>query len=213
MKSIPFSGPMVRALPIKTNTRRIINPQPKNAVKFWPNSHRLVEEGPESTVRYPPYVPGEDLYVREAWRTLATYDHLSPNELPDGVPLWFLADPEPPKGEPWGRYRHSRFMPQRFSRHTITITEVRVQRLQDISEDDAKAEGLKGITKDGKLIKYGIPDRDGLPGTDDDGWPWTDWCANAKKAYARLWESINGRGSWDANPFVWVYTFERKAAA
>lgn len=100
-------------------------------------------------------------------------------------------------------------MPRWASRITLEVTGIRVERLQDISEEDAIAEGLSGITKDGKLIKYGIPDQDGLPGTDNTGWPWRDWQKDPRDAYRRLWESINGRGSWDANPWVWVVEFKR----
>lgn len=107
------------------------------------------------------------------------------------------------------RIRPSIFMPRWASRIALEITTVRVERLQDISDEDAKYEGLKGITKDGKLVKYGIPDRDGYPGTDNTGWPWEEWRVNPVKAYRKLWESINGPGSWDANPWVWVIEFKQ----
>ena len=100
-------------------------------------------------------------------------------------------------------------MPRKASRIDLEITEIRVQRLNDISEDDAKAEGLNGLTRDGKLVKCGIPDSDGLPGTDNTGWPWDEWEIDARKAYKRLWEKINGPRSWDENPWVWVINFRR----
>jgi len=100
-------------------------------------------------------------------------------------------------------------MPRWASRISLEITGIRVERLQDISEEDAIDEGLKAITKDGKLIKYGIPDRDGYPGADDFGWNWGDWDKSPVLAYKRLWQSINGKGSWDLNPFVWVIEFKR----
>lgn len=90
---------------------------------------------------------------------------------------------------------------------TLTVTDVRVQRLQDISKADAIAEGLTGLTKDGRLVKYGIPDRDGLPGSDDLGWHWHCWDADPRRAYTTLWDRINGAGAWDANPFVAAYSF------
>lgn len=104
------------------------------------------------------------------------------------------------------------FMPRAASRITLEVTGVRVERLQDISEADAKAEGLKAITKDGRTVKYGIPDADGMPGTDDIGWPWHDWHLDARGAYRRLWEQINGPGSWEANPWAWVIEFKRLEA-
>lgn len=105
-------------------------------------------------------------------------------------------------------WRPSIHMPRWASRINLEITRVRVERLQDISEADAMAEGLKLLSKDGgRTYKYGITDRDGLPGTDDHGWPWKHFELSAKAAYRRLWESINGPGSWDANPLVWVVEF------
>jgi len=106
-------------------------------------------------------------------------------------------------------WRPSIHMPRWASRISLEITGIRVERLQDISEEDAIDEGLKAITKDGKLIKYGIPDRDGYPGADDFGWNWGDWDKSPVLAYKRLWQSINGKGSWDLNPFVWVIEFKR----
>ncbi len=103
----------------------------------------------------------------------------------------------------------SLFMPRWASRILLEITDVRVERLQDITSDDAVSEGLKGITKDGCLVKYGLPDTDGFPGTDDFGWPWKAWCVNPVDAYRRLWEQINGAGSWEENPWVWCISFKK----
>lgn len=100
-------------------------------------------------------------------------------------------------------------MPRCASRLLLEIVNVRVERLQDISEKDAIAEGLKAITKDGRTIKYGIPDRDGYPGNDNHGWHWCDWNVFPAVAYKKLWESINGPGSWDLNPLVWVVEFKK----
>lgn len=103
-------------------------------------------------------------------------------------------------------------MPRWASRLALEVTGVRVERVQDISEADAMAEGLKGLTKDGSLVKWGIPDRDGLPGNDDDGWHWKQWESDPRKAYRALWNSINGAKpgrSWEANPWVWVVEFKR----
>jgi hypothetical protein len=77
-------------------------------------------------------------------------------------------------------------MPRWASRILLEITDVRVQRLQEISEGDARAEGAIGALNDS------IGD---------------NWCAC--EAFAALWESINGPGSWHANPWVWAITFQR----
>jgi hypothetical protein len=92
----------------------------------------------------------------------------------------------------WGmrgppKWRPSIHMPRSASRLTLRLTDVRVQRLQDISEEDALAEGVK---RSQRAIS---PDS-------------ADYCT-ARDSYASLWESIYGPGSWDANPWVWALTF------
>lgn len=106
-------------------------------------------------------------------------------------------------------WKPSIHMPRWASRITLEITGVRIERLNSISEADAKAEGLAEISKDGSLFKFGIPDRDGYPGTDDKGWPWTEWERNPVNAYCKLWQSIYGADSWQTNPWVWVVEFKR----
>lgn len=106
--------------------------------------------------------------------------------------------------------RLGRFMPMKYTRLFLEITDVRVERLNDISEEDAKAEGLFMISKDdGKTWKFGIPDADGLPGTDDNGWPWHEWSTKPSEAFKTLWQKINGPASWPTNPWVWVISFKR----
>ncbi|BAS55290.1 hypothetical protein LBWT_11960 [Leptolyngbya boryana IAM M-101] len=106
--------------------------------------------------------------------------------------------------------RPSIFMPRWASRITLEITDIRVERLQSISEEDAIAEGLTALSKDGQTVKYGIPDRDGLPGDDDYGWHWSRWCIDPCKAYQHLWDSINGKTyPWERDPWVWVVQFKR----
>jgi hypothetical protein len=89
------------------------------------------------------------------------------------------------------------FMPRWASRITLEVTGVRVERLQDISEADAIAEGVNpfpGVRQDDDAAAFnriGPVDMDSFP----------------VARYAVLWESINGAGSWDANPWVWVVEF------
>lgn len=151
------------------------------------------------------YVPGDRLWVRENhayvgggdpglllcaadWRQTAAA-HRCEN-----------AD-SPPKWKP------SIHMPRRVSRLTLGVTNVRVQRLHDMTPEDAIAEGMAGIMKDGKTVKYGLPDADGLPGTDDSGWPWHEWRASPVDAFEKLWRSINGEEAWVSNPYVVAVTF------
>ncbi len=102
-------------------------------------------------------------------------------------------------GEPGPHWRPSIHMPRWASRILLEITDVRVQRLQDISEEDAFAEGLERMD----------PGKTGWNTATIllDGWHQNDRTAVA--LYQRLWESINGDGSWDANPLVWALTFKR----
>lgn len=195
-RPILFSAPMVRAIleGRKTQTRRIIDHQP-DAEGLWP---RGTAPG-AGDCRHGK--PGDRLWVRETWAGLG---------VKNSAPIVYRADA--PGGErvrvdaPW---RPSIFMPRNASRITLDITEVRVERLNDISPEDAEAEGLACVTKDGSMYKYGIPDNDGLPGTDDHGWPWHLWRQSPVDAYEWLWESINGTGSWAENPWIWAITFNR----
>jgi hypothetical protein len=92
------------------------------------------------------------------------------------------------------RWRPSIHMPRAASRITLEITDVRVERLRDISEADAIAEGIEESAVSGRYRIYG---------RDTDG---ADMDAPIL-SYRSLWESLHGAGSWDANPFVWVVEF------
>ena len=89
------------------------------------------------------------------------------------------------------------FMRKYESRIWLKVMDVRVERLNDISESDAIGEGVVEFTKDGTVMKYGL-----------EGWDWSDMPRTAIEGYKRLWESINGVGSWELNPWVFVYDFE-----
>lgn len=102
-----------------------------------------------------------------------------------------------------GYWKSSIFMPKAVCRIKLLVKNIRVERLQDISEVDALEEGISSFTKDNVGFKFGL-----------EGWHWSYqtgfpfMCSDAKLAYSNLWESINGKGSWDKNPWVWVIEFE-----
>ena len=206
-RPILFSAPMVRALlaGTKTQTRRALRAQPP-AGTFQvstfhhpdPRPHFFAwQELPHDTAMiaddwcYPcPYGrPCDRLWVRETWgidqadnggdrhwrRFVYRADH-GAQPLDNGTPV------------PWKPSIH---MPRSASRITLEITEVRVQRLQEISEEDARAEGVQ------------MPD--GTP-TPPDWWSY-------RQEFSHLWESINGPGSWDANPWLWCISFRRTDAS
>ena len=207
--SILFSAPMVRALlkGSKTQTRRVVKPQSAILTDEMARSLGVQPPATENPAVIPcPYgAPGDRLWVRETWAVQHEYDAAAPSEIGASA-RWHYAATEDLGGL---RKRPSIFLPRRGSRISLEITAVRVERLQAISEADARAEGLSRVTKDGSLWKWGIPDADGLPGTDDSGWPWRDWERSPVAAYRRLWESIHGPGSWDLNPWVWAVSFKR----
>jgi len=205
-KPIPFSAPMVRAIlnSSKTQTRRVVRPQPDTRPGM--NCTRLIFkdrkgaplldealEAPEPVYRsLCPYgQPGDRLWVREAFAGSIAYERHGYPLKEWGNKIWYIADGEPRSGQ-WTLPRPSIHMPRALSRITLEVTGVRVERLQDISEDDARAEGAPGY-------------QEGIDAPPSD--PSEEWSYRA--SFRRLWESINGPGSWDLNPWVWVVEFRR----
>ncbi|MCY1218201.1 hypothetical protein D9M72_301420 [compost metagenome] len=204
-RPILFSAPMVRALldGTKTQTRRVVKPAPSwNVESIYrpftnePNNWQgFAGGGPGAIVWYSkcPYgMPGDSLWVREAIR-------LVPGQEPDDgtgrVLSTYDADGSLTVADtwPWKRsYLPPMHCPRGLSRIDLEITEVSVERLQDISEADARAEGAPGYEE-------GV---DEPPPSDDYEWSY-------RASFQRLWEQINGAGSWDANPWVWCVSFRR----
>jgi len=210
-RPILFNADMVRAVldSRKMQTRRVMKVQPHAGVRNSPFVKSGIEYGHGKELVCPFGEVGDRLWVREKTRV----DLLLKNRR---AHVRYEADgeyrivPVPERIKPVADGRcMSNGCYREASRITLEITGVRVERLQSISEADAKAEGLAEITKDGSLFKFGIPDRDGYPGTDDKGWPWTEWERNPVHAYCKLWQSIYGAESWQANPWVWVIEFKR----
>lgn len=212
---------MVRALlgGWKTQTRRIVKLRDRSGTHSdydddgWPMS--ADEYGDWHRDPCPFGAPGDRLWVRESLRKVPIDAWVYTADL---TPVRYPAE-HSAAARVWAHHKDgnhcpSIHMPRWASRLTLELTAVRAERLLQISEEDAgREEGLWMRSKDdGRTWKFGIPDRDGLPGTDDDGWPWSEWDADPRQAYRKLWESINGPGSWDTNPYVWVLQFERVAA-
>jgi hypothetical protein len=173
----------------------------------------------EETVHriYPSVQPEDFLWAKETWRPLAGFSNwdLHIYYHADQTMMHFADDGSIRSDWNWPKSAKrglvpSIFMPKWASRLKLDVTNVRIERLQDISEADAIAEGFKALSKDGKLIKWGIPDRDGLPGGDNFGWHWRDWNSDPRQAYRHLWDSINGKNGicWATNPWVLAYTFD-----
>ncbi|MEN6623621.1 MAG: hypothetical protein ABFD50_19005 [Smithella sp.] len=219
MKGLPFSVAMMLAWLAgkKTVTRRLINPQPKNIwyigwnidlqkYFFYP-----LEGSTEKILSIRPrYLPEEIVYIKETWQEVGTFDPgllVYRASYPECVPSYFENIPDIKEI----KWKLSIFMPESASRSKALVISARPERLHHITEDDAIAEGLSKITKDnGRTWKYGIPDRDGLPGTDDYGWEWENWKVSPIDAYQYLWDSINAKKHpWSSNPWVWRYELER----
>lgn len=199
-RPILFSGPMVRAILVgnKTQTRRVVKPQP---LGLWGSTdlhtHTFVgiTNTPKGAAEHPkdhcwncPYgKPGGLLWVRETW---AKY----------GDQIEYRASPIC-GGNPDGGWRPSIFMPRWASRITLRITDVRIERLTEITEHDAVAEG---IAYDMRRDPLG-PCKWASVTDVSRGW------SSPVAAYQELWEDINGDGSWETNPWVWVISFERSA--
>ena len=165
------------------------------------------EFGDYHPMRCPFGTPGDTLYVKEAH---AWVDYLVGSELDDPVCVAFKADQtaysfaggKPVKLDtyawPWGRikWRSPVLMPRWASRLTIAVESVRVQRVQDISEEDAKAEGAR--FHDGRGVGHS-------------GWRLDDRDvhADARSAYGRIWIEKHGRESWSRNDWVFALTFKR----
>ena len=205
-RPIIFSVPMVRAIlaGTKTQTRRVVKPQPSGGVS---SVYLPFADDPNNWQGYSdldgrihwygrcPYgQPGTTLWVREAWRVVWSSDNEPPRELDAAYRFWYEADA--PLQDGYGKLRPSIHMPRFASRITLEITSVRVERLQDISEADAAAEGVTPKWEPGFSGRL----MEALGGFS---------FRPAASAYADFCESLHGPGSWDANPWVWVVEFKR----
>lgn len=230
-RPILFSGPMVLAIleGRKTQTRRVLSPNPDawirgSSGKFgipmkitneFPSPNKSIWQEDDGT-RYKPikckYGTADDrLWVRETWAPADSFANT-----PDNCAFFYRADnsahlfssdnniPIDTYGVAFDklRWKPSIHMPRIASRILLEITDIRVERLQDISEEDAKAEGVHFYgwddTEQNDYKNYLHEDQ-----FDDFG------VCSAKESFETLWQSINGPDSWEKNPWVWVIEFEK----
>lgn len=202
-RPILFSGPMVRALLAgrKTQTRRVLNPQPGDDIDNAGDCETIIDMATGDEIRMR-FAEGDRLYVREEWFTTPAYDDQKPADMGGDQPVMFKADSATVNwaeadGSRVGRRRAGMHMPRWASRLTLIVTDVRVERLHDCSERDAIAEGI--VQHDG--ARGGHPPIFGL--LDDRA----ILRPTPVEAYSALWNSINGPGAWEANPWVVAVTF------
>lgn len=215
-KPILFSTLMVKAIleGRKNQTRRVLKLRKGDTIGNISDSTGVIEyiicgpDGDEVPMEFvSPYgVWGDRLWIREGFATEQKFDDkpMSFFDNASDVPIWYKADDIDYKNDyvPRGKWRPSIFIPRWASRINLEVTDVIIQRLQDISEDDAIAEGV-GF---GWQMNAGWPDykhiKDRVCTMTQD---------TAKASYATLWNSINTkRGySWESNPWVWAVNFKK----
>lgn len=191
IRPILFSTPMVQAIleGRKTMTRRICK-------------HKLDDRGARLTDQLEdwhgnkikqPIEVGDIVWVRE---TFAEFSGIEPQ-----VSYVYKADKlfDTPAKEHLcdNKWKPSLFMPKQACRIWLEVTNVRLERLQDISEEDAIAEGVERVPLEPFVLRY--RDYTGLE----------DYWDNAKSSFHTLWIAINGATSWQENPWVWVYEFKQ----
>ncbi len=223
MKETPiiFSAPMVRAIldGTKSQTRRIITDESIIALRRDGSPGRVTPRG-----RYGK--PGDRLWVRETWGVMegAICTDKTPHVVAGvgGTPKHHLGDVRilakhraGTENNAWGMYGPPKWhpsihMPRTACRIALEITSVRIERLNEISASDAIAEGIE-FRKNEPVIgsKHGVT----VSG-------WKDYLSSAflwrpelpVRSFESLWESINGKGSWATNPYVWAIEFRRVEA-
>jgi len=226
-RPIIFSAPMMRALleGRKTMTRRILRLPTKGEyvrsdMGGWEQTtvggggcFRVSKTGeriavPEmaafwnrttGTTVVLPYQTGDRLWVRERWcrpddGCFVYWADLCPSEQRDHDSVMRLSRSK--KGSAYKPWRPSIHMPRQASRLTNVVTAVKVERLQEISREDAIAEGVIQRNRAERMDGYGLPE-----------WPARECPFDPSEAFRKLWQSIHGPGSWDANPWVVAPTF------
>jgi hypothetical protein len=201
-------------------------PGPSTFGAVW--DHQDIVNGGDAGLRCPYGAPGDTLWVRETWKPVPISAYRcsegvqqTPNpQDADEAAVYRAGWDRSSGGVPW---RPSIHMPRWASRITLRITDIRVERLHDISEDDARAEGCEARPfpgpwwqgyrdlGDGQLfhqqaVGETAPDwmiePKKMPPT-----PWLD--RSARDGFRSIWMGLHGPDAWDENPWVWVLSFER----
>ena len=183
-----LAGRMTRlVIPIKTCK------PPWNMSSDWTRTRRmkLRLSAPQSGAIAEACPLRDEILFKETWCRASTEYGIPPQ---DGRPIisdrWAYYQASDPAvehtdhdGSPW---QSAARMPPEWVRIRRRIASVTAKRLPDLTTADATGCGLGVITKDGTLYKHGIPDRDGLPGTDNTGWPWHEWEVDPRDALRRV---------------------------
>lgn len=229
-RGITFSAAMVRALldGRKSQTRRLLTPQPvwepekfdgftfaagwaveKLGLSRWQDS----DEFRENLLALVRREPGDRLYVREHWKTASSLNDIAPRDMTGIEPLRYLADDATRNWNdnqilPLGRHRQAMHMPCWASRLTLLVTEVRVQRLQDINEADAAAEGVCTAFEADQVARG--KSAFGDISTEDRLAIVRCHFGDLRTAYHWLWDALHTEpgARWEDNPFIYAVSFE-----
>jgi hypothetical protein len=210
-KAILFSGPMVRAIldGRKTMTRRVIKPQPNTSAKFHHVDFMGTAVFTDGTCARLRYLPNDMLCIRETWAETCD-EYGSPIIVYRADNAAYYIDEKQilaPCTTNWslnnypacGKWRSPIFLPKWAWRIKNPVISVRAERVQEITEEDAKAEGAELACR-----------------VNDDHWFFNGETPNPDKPFSYqdgfgyIWNSINGKKHpWESNPFVWVIEFRR----
>jgi len=219
-RPILFTAPMIRALleGRKTQTRRVIKNRgalpdyrgPRGcerdpAMWGWEDGATGEHIALVAAVQGDPvwnggFAVGDRLWVKEGWSGALSFDRVKPRDLPRTAIFYEADGAKSFEDFAPGKSRSSRFMPRWASRLTLVVTKVRVQRVQDISEEDAKAEGIS---------VFPLQDAD-----DPSAWwqsaPGENQSRTARGSFHSLWDSLNAKRGfgWDTNPWVVAVSFD-----
>jgi hypothetical protein len=214
-RSILFNAPMIRALldGRKTQTRERIYPAPqmikeKRTAPWEGDPAALMQLLEQSGKRCPYGKPGDRLWVRETWRTDASLDAKTPSTF-NAWPIKYEADGCVMQhgafyGKTDGKTRASTHMPRWASRILLEIVSVRIERLTDISEADAIAEGVEPLNCPLAGIQPHWRNYQEQAGSN---WEWSE--NGPIKSFQTLWQLLQGPCIWLTNPLVWVIEFKR----
>lgn len=216
-KPILFNTEMVQAIleGRKTVTRRIVKPKSRNAAGFTVtydynnnftdvydhDANERMFDSPQSRYRV-----GDILYVRETWTTIDNLKNYADVEMDEDIKYLYKCD-DNGKEHVFidigvKRWKPSIHMPKEAARIFLEVTNIRVERLQEITEDEAIKEGIRQYTKDGEVFKYAA---------NEEQYEWSKMPRNPIEAFKKLWDSCyDWPKCWTYNPWVWVIEFKVK---
>ena len=211
MKSISFIEELQREVVArqKTETRRLTDPQPDDYLQN-PRGDFVLPDGSHvdllarRRIVRPRYEVGEIIYIKESYVDDLDPDRVfykySPEDIQALQELGYGEDIDTP-----GFWRNKQSMPARLARYFLRITARHGERLQDITEEAAKREGVRPFTSiEGHYVHY-CPELHFTKEELADGYP---HCGDARSSFRTLMEMLEGPRIWEKNPFVWVYCFE-----